>query len=415
MRFLVSYFIIMLNQIRLALNQIRFMPSNEYYFTTQWDFSGVLMNRQLFYFSVVCFALSACSTVDKKRPEGNFDYAKKQQPKAFVVPENLDKPPVKQEYYIPNKINEQGPVGENMDVRAPSLVLPLAASSRIVPDSSDAIIWFDQVLENKNLLEFINEALVSQLKSDEVAINAIYISPESDKKQQGTTQVFESDWYHNEVETGWLFTDIESSTSMRFRYELFQKNHGRSVSLSVSLIDYMQTDQSGGSKIIGPIDKQRAEMAMLNEVIGQVDYNYRLQQRENRLLRANQKLVSQGENNSSQGAYIVEMGLSNLWDNMPIFFEKYGFTISDLNETNKTYYVNYVKPDVSIWDSMWGDVQPVVELIDAKYLFVLAAVSDSNKKTSVTLYDADGKPLSKEVLEKIFPVMEAGLSFRDVY
>jgi outer membrane protein assembly factor BamC len=278
----------------------------------KWVFSGVLMSRQFFYFSVICFTLSACSGVDSKRAQGDFDYAKKQESKPFIVPENLDEPAAKQEFLVSNEINHQGPVGEKMDIRAPSLVLPLAASSRIVSESGDAIIWFDKVLEDKNLLVFIKNSLISQLMSDDVSYDTVNLSTPSDDKLKGTTEVYESQWYHSEVDTGWLFTDIELSTSMRFRYEFYLKPHGRSVSLKVSLIDYMKTDDDGGSKTIDPIDKQRAEMAMLNEIVAQVDYNYRLQQRENRLMRANQKLVTIGENKEAESAYVVEMALDNL-------------------------------------------------------------------------------------------------------
>ena len=378
------------------------------------------MSRQLFYFSVLSLALSACSSNDNRSAQGDFDYAEKQESKEFVVPENLDKPAQQQEFFITNKINHRGPVGESMDIRAPSLVLPLAAASRVVADSYESIIWFDKVIEDKDLLVFVKNALISQLMSDdvsfdEVSFDEVSLPKANDDKLQGKTEVFESQWYHSEVETGWLFTDIELSTSMRFRYELHLKPHGRSVSLKVTLIDYMKTDHSGGSKTIDPIDEQRAEMAMLNEIVGQVDYNYRLQQRENRMMRANQKLVTIGENKESETAYVVEMSLDNLWDNMPIFFEKHGFTITDLNETNKIYYVDFTKPETSIWDSIWGDERPVIEVSDAKYQFVLASLDDKNHKTSVSIYDVDGEPLSLEVLERIFPVMEAGLSFRNFY
>ncbi len=373
------------------------------------------MNRHLFCFSVLSLTLSACSSVDNKRAQGDFDYAKKQESKAFIVPENLDKPAIQQEFLISNKINHQGPVGNRMDIRAPSLVLPLAASSRVVTESGDAIIWFDKVLEDKDLLVFIKNSLNSQLMSDDVSYNSVSSATPSDENLKGTTEVYESQWYHNEVETGWLFTDIELSTSMRFRYEFNLKPHGRSVSLKVSLIDYMKTNNDGGTKNIDPIDKQRAEMAMLNEIVGQVDYDYRLQQRENRLMRANQKLVTIGENKESEAAYVVEMALDKLWDNMPIFFEKHGFTITDLNETNKIYYVDFTKPETSIWDSIWGDEQPVIEVNDAKYQFVLAPLDDKNQTTSVSIYNTNGDPLTLEALERIFPVIEAGLSFRNLY
>ncbi|NQY87129.1 MAG: outer membrane protein assembly factor BamC [Colwellia sp.] len=375
------------------------------------------MSRQLFYFSVLSFTLSACSNVDSKRAQGDFDYAKKKESKELIIPQNLDKPAKRNDFLITNKINHQGSIGEKMDIRAPSLVLPIAASSRVVANTHNAIIWFDKVLEDKDLLVFIQNGLVSQLMSDDVSYDVVESSTKDEpgSKKQSETEIYESDWYHNEVETGWLFTDIESSTSLRFRYEFFLKPHGRSVSLKVSLIDYMKTDSDGGSKTIDPIDKQRAEMLMLNEVIAQIDYNYRLQQRENRLMRANQQLVAIGENKEAEPAYIVEMGLDNLWDNMPIFFEQHGFTISDLNETNKIYYVAFSKPETSIWDTIWGDERPVIEVSDAKYQFVLAPVDDKNQQTSVSIYDVDGEPLPLETLEKIFPVMKTGLSFKHFY
>jgi outer membrane protein assembly factor BamC len=380
-------------------------------------FSGVLMSRQLFYFSVLSLTLSACSSVDSKRAQGDFDYAKKQEPKEFIVPQNLDKPSEKKDFLITNNINHQGSIGDKVDVRAPSLVLPVAAASRVIAESNEAIIWFDKTLEDKDLFDFIESALVSQLTSDDVAYELVdsSVQDEVGSKGQSKTKVYESDWYHSEVETGWLFTDIESSTSLRFRYDFFLKPHGRSVSLKVSLIDYLKTDNDGGSRNIEPIDQQRAEMAMLNEIVAQVDYRYRLQQRENRLMRANQQLVSIGENKEAEPGYIVEMRLDNLWDNMPIFFEKHGFTINDLNETNKIYYVAFTKPETSIWDSIWGDDRPVIEVSDAKYQFVLAPVEDSDQQTSVNIYDVDGEPLPLDILEKIFPVMKAGLSFRQLY
>jgi outer membrane protein assembly factor BamC len=132
-------------------------------------------------------------------------------------------------------------------------------------------------------------------------------------------------------------------------------------------------------------------------------------------MRANQKLVAIGENSDAAPAYVVEMGLDNLWENMPIFFEKHGFTISDLNESDKIYYVDFSKPDTSIWDSIWGNDRPIIDVSDAKYKFVLAPLDDKNRKTSVSIYNVDGESLPLETLERIFPVMETGLSFRNIY
>jgi outer membrane protein assembly factor BamC len=153
-------------------------------------------------------------------------------------------------------------------------------------------------------------------------------------------------------------------------------------------------------------------MNMLNEVIGQVDYQYRLKQQENRLLRANQTFVNLGENASGEAAYIVEMGMDLLWSNLPLFFEDHGFSITDLNETTKIYYVDYMQPETGFWDSIWGDSLQVVDLPNGKYQFQLEKIAE---KSAVTLYDEEGTALSQATLEKIFNVVEAGLSFKDVF
>ena len=359
------------------------------------------MNR-IAVFSLLALTVGACSSVDNKHAIGGFNYAKTLEAKKLIMPEGMDAPKTHPDFQVSNDINYDGPIGKYLDVRAPSLVLPVAASSRVIADSKDAIVWFDKILEDRELLTFIELALTNELVSADVGLNAI----------EGETGVYESDWFNSESESGMIFKSIDSSESIRYRYELKAKPHGRSVSLQVSLIDYMKKDQKGGVNAINPLDQQRVEMAMINEIIGQVDYMYRLEQREIRVMRANKQMVVIGENPESEPAYIVEMDLDYLWSNLPVFFEKHGFVITDLNETKKIYYVDFVRPDMSMWDKIWGDDAPIVDIVDAKYQFVLTKIDN---QTALTIYNANGNVLPIETLNRVFDVMEPGLSFRNVY
>ena len=359
------------------------------------------MSRRSFYLSVLALSISACSSVNNNHASGDFEYADGEEAKALTIPESLDKPEKYDDFSVASANTVQGPIGKNVDVRAPSLVLPVATSSRVIPESDEAIIWFDKVLEDKDLTTFVVTAVKDTLAEHNVTV--------SSEAENGLS--LESDWFHSEEESGVLFKDIDATESMRFRFDLTAKPHGRSVSLQVSLIDYMRTDQSGSTKTADIIDQHRAEMALLNEVTATVDYKYRLQQRENRLMRANQKLVSIGESPQGEAAYIVEMEADLLWSNLPIFFEGYGFNVVDLNESKKVYHVEFTKPDVSLWDKIWGDDVPVLDLVDARYDFKLSEVGDS---TALTIYNSDKQPLSKEALTALFSVMEPALSFRDL-
>ena len=364
------------------------------------------MNRNIFYFSLLSLAVAGCSTVNNKQAGGGFDYASQQEPQKLNVPSGLSTPKQFQTYGIRDDINRQGPVGQNVDVRAPSLVLPIAASSRIEGDTNQAKIWFDKVLEDTDLQLFIYQAVEDQLTADGVGIDVI----------DAENKIFESQWYNREKESGfWLFEEVESTESLRFRYQFETKPHGRSVAVTVSLVDYMKTDKTGGSKQMNQLDKQRAEMAMLNEIVAQVDFKYRKEQRDNRLLRASQKLVTIGQNKLNEPAYLVEMELDLLWANMPIFFDDHGFKVADLNETKKIYYVDFVQPKVGLWDKIWGEERAIIELDDQRYQFVLSEEGEKALQTSVTIFDDQGNILPRDKLEFIFPVMEQALSFRDVF
>ncbi|WP_286267178.1 outer membrane protein assembly factor BamC [Thalassotalea atypica] len=359
------------------------------------------MSRRIFYYSILSLSIAACSGNDARRATGDFEYANKQEASVIKVPENLNKPVTKNDFEIVDEAKVSGPTGAEVDVRAPSLVLPVAASSRVVTQSSDAIIWFDKVLEDKDLKVFIVDAIKKEVSESGTTIES--------ESADGLTLT--TGWIHREKEEGVLLKDTVLSESKKFDIIVGTKPHGRSVSVQVKLVDYMLTNKSGSTKQADPIDQVRAEMAMLNAITSQVDYTYRLQQRENHLLRASQKIVSLAENNEGEAAYLVEMELELLWQNLPIFFERHGFKVADINESKHIYFVDFVKPETSIWDSIWGDEVPVVDLENRKYQFVL---SKKESSSFVTIYDEDGLVLNEDKLELIFPVMEPGLSFRDL-
>ncbi|MBL4910206.1 MAG: outer membrane protein assembly factor BamC [Alteromonadaceae bacterium] len=357
------------------------------------------MSRRIFIFLLLSLSLSACSSVDNaKRALGDFDYAKASEAKELIVPKGLDKPVYANKYALATDINTNGPVGDKVDIRAPSLVLPTAASSRVELNSTTAKIWFDKAIEDKDLKDFILGALKGKVIDDGVEFDVV-----NEQKN-----LYESSWYHKTKESGfWLWSYTDTLKSMRFEYQLETKPHGRSVALLVKLIDFKDKD---GSTKMDPIEQQRAEVAMLNSIIGHVDYMYRKNRREHHLLLATQKIVTIGKNSANESSYIIELEKDYLWDNLPAFFEKYGFTLDDLNETKSIYYVTFVKPENSLWDSIWGDSKAIIDLTNAQYQFKLTAVG---KKTALTIYDKEGKPLSAETLLHIFDVMEPALSFRD--
>lgn len=109
------------------------------------------MNRKLLCCSIVSILVAGCSSVNNKQALGEFDYADAAEAKALKIPSNLSSPEQAKDFYVTEQINKKGSVGKNIDVRAPSLVLPVASSSRVESTDRGASIWFDQVLENESI------------------------------------------------------------------------------------------------------------------------------------------------------------------------------------------------------------------------------------------------------------------------
>jgi len=362
------------------------------------------MNRNMFYLSLLSVAMIGCSSINQKQAEGGFDYTEISESEPIVVPKDLTPVRTRSDFAISDNINQDGPIGKEMDIRAPSLVLPVATSTRVEENNTKAKVWFDQVLDDRDLLDFIIKAIREELASKTVEVSSLV--------EDGNVFTLGTDWVHDEKISGiWGFEEIEMTESAKFGFTLEKRPHGRSVALTVDLTDYMKTDETGGHRNINPIDKERMEKKLLNLIIEEVDYQYRLVQRENRLLRANQKLVTIGTNNVDEPAFVVEMATDLLWNNMPVFFDDYGFTVADLDETKRIYFVDFEQPEISLWDKMWGEEAPVIDLPNARYQFVLAP---NGEQTTVTLYNENGDVLTLDVLERIFGVIEPALSFRDV-
>ncbi|QDP01479.1 outer membrane protein assembly factor BamC [Thalassotalea sp. PS06] len=352
------------------------------------------MNRRTFYISLLTLAVSACSTVEtRKQAKGEFDYVNEDVPQALIVPDNLTQPAKESEYNVPSLQGTAGPVGKELDIRAPSLVLALASGSRVDEFDKSAQIWFDKIDDDSDLQEVVVGAIENYLAEEGVDLTS----------KQGTK--LESDWFHQETKSGfWLWEDVETSESWRFKYSLVTKPHGRSIGLNVDLIDY----KSGNTSKIDPIEQQRVEMAMINAISAQIDYEYRLSLRDQRLARANRKVVSMSSDTDGKAAYLVDYPQQEFWELLPEFFEKYNFSVTDLDESKFVYMVSYERNDPSLWDGIWGEDVGVIELEDGSYEFHLER---QNGKTLLTIFNDQQQVLSESVLENNFDIMSSALTF----
>ena len=352
------------------------------------------MKHHLVLSSCLVLTLAACSSPGSKNAaKGSFEYANKEEPNIIRVPSNLNMPRISDHYKVSEVENTNGPIGKSVDIRAPALALPLAAGTRIEPEDKGAKVWFDQVDDTAQLIEQIRRAL-----------GDLFIEKNVSLATDKTALVYKTGWIEKVSESGmWFWKSMDTQYQSKFEISLTPKPHGRSVSLTANLVDF---EDVGSDDNFTEIDKGRAEIALVNEIVSHLSYQYRVDEFSRQRAIAKEDLVKRVTDSS---ALIVQLPLDSLWENMPTFFEKYGFTQTDLNETEKVYFVDYEKPDSSFWDSVWGDALPILLLNNGAYRFKLVEVG---KETRVELLGADGNALAVDKFNEIYDVLANALTFR---
>lgn len=360
------------------------------------------MDRRILYFSLLSLSLTACSNMEtRKIAQGEFDYVNIVEDSEFKVPENLDKPASHDLYKIPDVKNKEGAIGINIDVRAPALALPTTSGSRIDEFDKTAAIWYDKVDDNRDL-----KTLVSQAITDYISSNNVELVSEDVNKNEWV-----SGWFEKNIESGyWFWKSIDSTEAWRYKYSLVTKPHGRSVGLNVELVDYKLSKDNQDDAKIDQIEQARVEMAMVNAITTELGYIYRVNNREDRLARANMQLVHIGKSEAGEPALIIDYPPDELWNYISGFFEKYSFNVTDLNEDKLVYEVYYSKPENSFWDSLWGDDVPVIEMENGTYEFHL---KEHGEQTALVIYDEQNNVVSEKVLTDNFEILDPALSFKE--
>jgi outer membrane protein assembly factor BamC len=111
--------------------------------------------------------------------------------------------------------------------------------------------------------------------------------------------------------------------------------------------------------------------------------------------------VSLGKDLDNSAALVTNANRTVVWQQLPKIFEQTNFNINDLDRKQMTYFFSYEKDGPGFFASLFGQEEKVkVPLEDGDYQATLSVVGEL---TAITFKDAQGNPLSDEVMAKIFP------------
>lgn len=341
--------------------------------------------------------LAGCSSADRERASGSFDYVNIQPTDTLTLPGELERPQRDSEYRVPESNIKNAPVGLRVNITAPQQVRPLGLGSRVLETETETRVYFDIVEGMGNsVTDFVKRAADSVL-------NRRNISYEMQGDGHWVTETM-SLQQTLDGEGGFLgFGGEQDKLQERtFRYDIIQEteSHKRTTSLRININDFTQR-VDGRTVNVAPVVANNLEAELLNAVISEVN---RKQQQAVAQLKAEGIDTQLTQTDTGESILLVEDNFEQAWPLVNLALQDIGFEVEDLNRETGTYFVSYSEPD-SGFLFIGGDDYESLSIEEGEYEFKLL---ESGENTSVRVYQ-DDTMLSQQWLENIYDNFRAAV------
>ncbi|QSX35299.1 outer membrane protein assembly factor BamC [Shewanella avicenniae] len=355
---------------------------------------------KLKHLSVVIAVLSvtACSTpIERRQPNGTFDYVKAEKQSPLVIPTGLNTPPYSKEYEIP-KVGDKvdnAVYGERLDIRPPQQILPLADGTHVEEGSDEIKIVVESIKGSSDLKQ-------EMLSVVEGFLNKYQYKIASEDKQKG---VIQTDWIDSSevIDSNWFSENQVFDIRQRYQFDIEVRPHGRTGYLKINVIESQQSfngEEKDKALFLNKDEQERYAISMLNRTI-----SFMSVEREN-IIRASKVAESKGiamsfvaaANEDGEGYFVADAPLKRTWDRIALSLPEIGLEVVDMDSAKGVYYLAF-KDNSSFWDSFFGGKN--MNIKNGNYRLLLKAAEDTSK-TEVRFHNASDEKIDAEALKTVY-------------
>lgn len=313
----------------------------------------------------------------------------------IVVPQSLDNPGINPELQLPvvNKKLLTGPVGEAVDVRAPTAPYRSDVGCHTQWSSGEAIVWFEH--DGSHGIKTEDDAwmlLASVLKTMNVAVGKI-------AQGQYVLTTIARDF----TEFGKPYDDTDADLGLKRYKQIYQIRVGRNaqgeIGIATKLVGSM-TSLSSGTKmkdVLDMIEQERFAMGFSNQIIHEIDTK-----NQQSAYDPDNLIVSLGQDNNNHDAILVEAPFETTMELLNGMFPRCGWKINSHSVAKAEY-------DVEVLDCADDLIKLGANIrLDIKHGKYKIRLGIHGSSTAITFYDEKDAPLSSQEVSRLYP------SFADV-
>ena len=308
----------------------------------------------------------------------------------IVVPQSLDNPGINPELQLPvvNKKLLTGPVGEAVDVRAPTAPYRSDVGCHTQWSSGEAIVWFEN--DGSHGIKTEDDAwmlLASVLKTMNVAVGKI-------AQGQYVLTTIARDF----TEFGKPYDDTDADLGLKRYKQIYQIRVGRNaqgeIGIATKLVGSM-TSLSSGTKmkdVLDMIEQERFAMGFSNQIIHEIDTK-----NQQSAYDPDNLIVSLGQDNNNHDAILVEAPFETTMELLNGMFPRCGWKINSHSVAKAEY-------DVEVLDSADDLIKLGANIrLDIKHGKYKIRLGIHGSSTAITFYDEKDAPLSSQEVSRLYP------------
>ncbi len=308
----------------------------------------------------------------------------------IVVPQSLDNPGINPELQIPvvNKKLLTGPVGEAVDVRAPTAPFRSDVGCHTQWSSGEAIVWFEN--DGSHGIKTEDDAwmlLASVLKTMNVAVGKI-------AQGQYVLTTIARDF----TEFGKPYDDTDADLGLKRYKQIYQIRVGRNaqgeIGIATKLVGSM-TSLSSGTKmkdVLDMIEQERFAMGFSNQIIHEIDTK-----NQQSAYDPDNLIVSLGQDNNNHDAILVEAPFETTMELLNGMLPRCGWKINSHSVAKAEY-------EVEVLDSADDLIKLGANIrLDIKHGKYKIRLGIHGSSTAITFYDEKDAPLPSQEVSRLYP------------
>ena len=308
----------------------------------------------------------------------------------IVVPQSLDNPGSNPELQIPvvNKKLLTGPVGEAVDVRAPTAPYRSDVGCHTQWSSGEAIVWFEN--DGSHGIKTEDDAwmlLASVLKTMNVAVGKI-------AQGQYVLTTIARDF----TEFGKPYDDTDADLGLKRYKQIYQIRVGRNaqgeIGIATKLVGSM-TSLSSGTKmkdVLDMIEQERFAMGFSNQIIHEIDTK-----NQQSAYDPDNLIVSLGQDNNNHDAILVEAPFETTMELLNGMLPRCGWKINSHSVAKAEY-------EVEVLDSADDLIKLGANIrLDIKHGKYKIRLGIHGSSTAITFYDEKDAPLPSQEVSRLYP------------